>query len=186
MISSCFTKLYWCTLLTTGCLLCTGLPSSAQSTSTPEFPKGFVGYLNLQQGVVSDFKTTPDFYQIGFTFNPQYTIVPSRLRLGAQVGAHYTQGRWGVQAGPTAALRLFDMRAGVFGTVLNVQLTAGHFWGSFKQKLAGGGVQAEIFQLFNLAFTGYRDYGNDQWWIQSTLGFNIIKPKKKSSDPFNP
>jgi len=185
MISS-RSKLYRCVLFAAGYLLCAGLTSSAQSASTPEFPKGFVGYLNLQQGVVSDFKTTPDFYQIGFTFNPQYTIVASRLRLGAQAGGHYTQGRWGVQAGPTAALRLFDMRAGVFGTVLNVQLTAGHFWGSFKQKLAGGGVQAEIFQLFNLAFTGYRDYGNDQWWIQSSLGFNIIKPKKKSSDPFNP
>ena len=158
----------------------------AQQESTPEFPKGFVGYLNLQQGLVSGFKTTGDNYQIGFTFNPQYTIVPSRLRLGVQLGAIYTQGRWGVLAGPTVALRLFDMRAGVFGTVLNVQLMVGHYWGSFNQKLAGGGIQAELFQLFNLAFSGYRDYGNDQWWLQSSIGFNILRPKKKSSDPFTP
>jgi hypothetical protein len=164
------------------------LPSKSfsQQTSTPEFPKGFVGYLDLQQGLVSDFKTTPDYYQVGFTFNPQYTIVPSRLRIGVQVGALYTQGRWGVQAGPTVALRLWDMRAGVFGTVLNTQLIAGHYWGSFGQKLVGGGLQAEIVQLFNLSFTGYRDYGNGQWWLQSSLGFNILHPKKKSSDPFNP
>jgi len=161
-------------------------PCPAQPASTPEFPPGFTGYLNLQQGIVSDFRTTPDYYQVGFTFHPQYTLLPSRLRVGAQLGAIYTQGRWSAQAGPAVALRLFDMRAGVFGTVLNVQLTAGHFWGSFGQRLAGGGVQAEIFQLFNLAFTGHRDYGNKQWWLQSSLGFNLIRPKKKSSDPFNP
>lgn len=160
--------------------------SFSQATATPEFPRGFTGYLNLQQGVVSDFRTTPDYYQIGAAFNPQYTVWPSRLRAGLQLAGIYTQGRWSAQAGPTVALRLFDMRAGVFGTVLNVQLTAGHFWGSYKQKLAGGGIQAEIFQLFNLAFTGYRDYGNNQWWLQSSLGFNLIRPKKKSSDPFNP
>lgn len=161
-------------------------PLFAQQASTPEFPKGFVGYLDLQQGLVSDFKTTPDYYQIGFTFNPQYTVIPSRLRVGVQVGGIYTMGRWGVQAGPTAALRLCDMRAGVFGTVLNVQLIAGHYWGSFNQKLVGGGVQTEIVQLFNLAFTGYRDYGNGHWWLQTGLGFNLIRPKKKSSDPFTP
>ena len=167
-------------------LLLSAATLQAQQESTPEFPKGFVGYLNLQQGLVSDFKTTGDHYQIGFTFNPQYTLVPSRLRLGAQLGAIYTQGRWGVQGGPTVALRLFDMRAGVFGTILNVQLMAGHYWGSFNQKLAGGGIQAEIFQLFNLSFSGYRDYGNDQWWLQSSLGFNLLRPRKKSSDPFTP
>ncbi|WP_162902925.1 hypothetical protein [Taibaiella koreensis] len=175
----------WCCILIF-LMLYAGIPLPAQN-STPEFPKGFTGYLSLQQGVVSDFKTTPDYYQVGFSLAPQYTVIPSRLRLGAQVAGIYTQGRWGVQAGPTAALRLFDMRAGVFGTVLNVQLTGSHFWGSFGQKLAGGGLQAEIFQLFQLAFTGYRDYGNGQWWLQSSLGFNLIRPKKKtSSDPFNP
>ncbi|WP_118950656.1 hypothetical protein [Taibaiella helva] len=172
--------------LLTALMLYTALPAAAQN-STPEFPKGFTGYLNLQQGLVSDFKTTPDNYQIGFSFAPQYTVVPTRLRIGAQVAGIYTRGRWGVQTGPIASLRLFDMRAGVFGTVLNVQLTGGHFWGSFNQKLAGGGIQAEIFQLFNLAFTGYRDYGNHQWWLQSSLGFNLVRPKKKTtSDPFNP
>lgn len=169
-------------------LLCLWLTAThiARAQSSPEFPQGFTGYLSLQQGVVSDFSTSADYYQIGFTFNPQYTIIPGRLRLGLQGGAHYTQGRWAAQAGPTAAVRLFDMKAGVFGTVLNVQLTAGHFWGSFRQKLAGGGLQAEIFQLFTVAFSGYRDYGNDQWWLQSSLGFNLIRPRKQSSDPFNP
>lgn len=165
--------------------LCAGSAAIAQN-KTPEFPKGFTGYLSLQQGLVSDFKHTPDYYQIGFSFSPQYTVVPSRLRIGAQLAGIYTQGRWGVQAGPVAALRLTDIRAGVFGTLLNVQLTAGHFWGSFGQKLAGGGIQAEIFQLFSVAFTGYRDYGNGQWWLQSSLGYNLIRPKKKSSDPFQP
>lgn len=158
----------------------------AQQVPSPEFSKGLVGYFNLQQGLVSDFKTTPDYYQVGFTFQPQYTLIPSILRAGLQLGGIYTQGRWSAQVGPTLALRLFDMRAGVFGTILNVQLMAGHYWGSFGQRLVGGGIQSEIFQLFNLSFTGYRDYGNDQWWLQSSLGFNLFRPKKKSSDPFTP
>ena len=156
---------------------------SAQ-TRTPEFPKGYVGYLSLQQGLVSDFKTSPDAYQVGFTFNPQYTIVPAVLRVGVLGGGIYTQHRWHAQVGPSLALRLFDIKAGAFGTLVNVQLTAAHLWGSHKQKLAGGGLQAEIFQLFVLSFTGYRDYGNDQWWLQSAIGFNILKPRKRSSDPF--
>lgn len=177
-----------CLLLSVWLSALAGLPlqAAAQSTATPEFPKGFTGYLNLQQGLVSDFKTTPDFYQIGFSFSPQYTVLPGRLRLGVQVSGIYTMGRWSLQAGPDAALRLFDLRVGVFGTVANIQLVAGHFWGTHDQKLAGGGLQAEIFQLFSLAFTGYRDYGNDRWWLQSSLGFNLIRPKKKSSDPFHP
>lgn len=158
--------------------------TSVAQTRTPEFPKGYVGYLNLQQGLVSDFETSPDAYQIGFTFNPQYTVLPGLLRIGALGAGIYTQHRWHAQVGPTVALRLFDIKAGAFGTLVNVQLTAAHLWGSHGQKLAGGGLQAEIFQLFALSFTGYRDYGNDQWWLQSAIGFNILKPRKRPSDPF--
>jgi hypothetical protein len=158
-------------------------PASAQ-TKTPEFPRGFVGYLKLQQGVVSDFKNTPDNYQIGFTINPEYTLLPGILRVGVKAGGIYTNHKWGIQGGPAVSLRLFDISAGVFGTVANVQLRAAHLWGSHQQKLVGGGIQAEIFQLFSLSFTGYRDYSNKQWWIQSAIGYNIIKPRKKNSDPF--
>jgi hypothetical protein len=168
------------------CLLLSFTSSFAQNEPSPEFPKGFVAYLNLQQGVVSDFKTTPDYYQVGLTFNPQYTIVPSRLRIGLLAGGLYTQGRWTVQGGPNVALRLFDMTAGVFGSALNVQLLAGHYWGAFKQKLVGGGLQLEIAQAFTIGVTAYRDYGNDQWWLQSAIGVNIFGFKRKPSDPFNP
>ncbi len=163
---------------------CCVFKAAAAQTPSPEFPKGYVGYLNLQQGLVSDFKSSADAYQVGFTFSPQYTILPALLRVGLTGAAIYTQHRWHAQAGPNVALRLFDIKAGAFGTLVNVQLTAAHLWGSQRQKLAGGGLQAEIFQLFALSFTGYRDYGNGQWWLQSAIGFNILKPRKKPSDPF--
>jgi len=167
-------------------LLLSGARLLAQSAPTAEFPKGFVATINLQQGVVSTLKSPPDHYQIGLNFNPQYTIIPSRLRIGVLAAGIYTQGRWTAQAGPNVALRLCDMTAGVFGSVLNLQLVAGHYWGAYKQKLAGGGLQLEIAQAFTLGITTYRDYGNDQWWMQSTLGINILGFKRKSSDPFTP
>ncbi len=177
-VSPAFLLLLWLTGL------CCGNTRLAAQTASPEFPKGYVGYLSLQQGLVSDFTSSADVYQVGFSFAPQYTVVPRVLRLGLLGTAIYTQHRWQAQVGPQAALRLFDIKAGTFGTLVNVQLTAAHLWGSRNQKLAGGGIQAEIFQLFTIAFSGYRDYGNNQWWLQSSIGYNILKPKKRPSDPF--
>lgn len=158
------------------------LPLFSQKTS--EFSKGFVGYLGLEQGVVSNFQHLPDYYQVGVSFNPQLTLIPTLLRVGVQGSEIYTQKQWSFQAGPSLNLRLFDAKVGTFGTVLNVQLTGAFLWGSHNEKLVGGGVLTEVFQLISLSFTGYRDYGNNQWWLQSTIGYNIFKPRKKSTDPF--
>lgn len=80
----------------------------AQQESTPEFTKGFVGYLNLQQGVVTDFKTSPDYYQVGFAFHPRYTVLPSRLRAGSLLAGIYTRGRWTAQTGATPVRQYVD------------------------------------------------------------------------------
>ncbi len=157
---------------------------ASSQTTTPEFPKGMVSYLGLQQGFVSNFHGSPAYYQIGPSFNPQFTVVPTLLRIGGQVGGVLAKNQWNIQAGPTINLRLFDVKAGSYGTIMNFQLTAAHLWGSYNEKLVGGGVLAEMFQLVDLSFTGYRDYGNNQWWLQSTIGYNIFRPHKKSTDPF--
>ncbi len=162
------------------------LTLSAQDKS-PEFPKGITGYAYIQQGVVSDFKKgSPRHYQLGLSLRPELTLVPQRLRVGVQAQVLTALNSWRVQAGPTASLRLADAKAGLFGTYANVQLTAGHLWGNYGQRLVGGGLQAEFFQVAVLSVSAYRDYGLQQWWLQTSIGINLLMKKRAAvSDPFS-
>lgn len=174
-------------LISTLCLF--GLfPLTVRSQDkSPEFPKGLTGYAYLQQGVVSDFnKNTPRHYQVGLGIRPEWTIIPQTLRVGVQAQLINARNTWQLQAGPTVSLRLADLKAGAYGTFANMQLNAGHLWGSHGQRLAGGGFQIEFFQLATLALSVYRDYGQQQWWIQTALGFNLLmKRRAVAPDPFS-
>jgi len=177
----------WLALSFCFCLAFCSVPQLSAQDKSPEFPKGFTGYLYLQQGLVSNFQQdSPRHYQVGLSARPEFTLVPRRLRLGLQAQVLNAKNTWQYQFGPTASLRLADWKAGVFGTAANVQLTAGHLWGSYGQRLIGGGLQAEFFQAVALSLSAYRDYGQQQWWLQTSIGVNLLlKKRAESTDPFD-
>jgi hypothetical protein len=55
-----------------------------------EFPKGWVMYLEAAQGMTTNFKSAPDLYTGSLLLNPQVTVIPSHLRLGAVAGVDYS------------------------------------------------------------------------------------------------
>lgn len=165
----------WCQLL--GCLL---LPVSL---AAQEFPKGWVFPLELGQGTVTAFHHTPDLYLASLSFAPQYTVITGRLRAGAAVGGVYTNKKVDGIAGPRLALLLTDKPRILHSTLLNLQLVAEHLWGTRQQRLAGGGLTAEVGQLFTLSLKAHRDYHWSAWWLQACLGINLFS-KKPSDNPF--
>ncbi|MCH5716838.1 hypothetical protein [Niabella hibiscisoli] len=63
--------------------------ANAQQQDT-EFTKGWLLNLKLTNGAVSNFKSAaPDLYIGGLSLNPQLTVVPGVLRLGANLGGAY-------------------------------------------------------------------------------------------------
>jgi hypothetical protein len=156
---------------------------SISSAAAQEFPKGWVFPLELGQGAVTAFDHTPDLYLGSLTFAPQYTLIKGRLRAGAAASGVYTNKRFYGTAGPRLALLLTDKPKVLYSTVLNIQLVAEHLWGTKEQRLAGGGLTAEVGQLATLSLKALRDYHLNAWWLQATLGINLF-PKKPSENPF--
>jgi len=168
--------------LLSGCIFFTGmlLPSI---TASQEFPKGWVFPLEAGQGAVTAFDHTPDLYLGSLSFTPQYTLIAGRLRAGATVGGVYTGKRVYGIAGPHLALLLTDQPRVLQSTVLNVQLTAQHCWGTGEQQLAGGGLTAELGQLATFSLKALRDYHLGTWWLSAGLGVQLFS-KKPSDNPF--
>jgi hypothetical protein len=149
----------------------------------PEFPKGAVFYIEGHHGVATNFHRSPDIFVSGLRANPQITIVPQHLRLGGTAELAFTNKTFYGLFGPTLNWKLKTLNVKPFGSILNLQLQAEHLWGTGKQQLVGGGLKAEVGQLFLLGFMAHRDYNLNYWWFQGGLGFNLIK-KKKDGDPF--
>jgi hypothetical protein len=156
---------------------------SFSSAAAQEFPKGWIFPLELGQGAVTAFDHTPDLYLGSLTFAPQYTLIKGRLRAGAAIGGAYTNKRFYGTAGPRLALLLTDQPKVLYSTVLNIQLVAEHLWGTKEQRLAGGGLTAEVGQLGSLSLKTLRDYHLNAWWLYASLGINLFQ-KKPSENPF--
>jgi hypothetical protein len=161
-----------------------GIFLSAQAQSDPEFPKGCVLYLQAHDGMVTNFTTAPDLFIAGLSLSPQVTIVPGLLRIGGTAGAIFNNKKTAGIFGPNLVLKLASVQANSLGSILNLQLQLEHLWGTSQQKLLGGLLQSEIGQFFRLGFSIHRDYGQNSWWFQGGLGYNLLRKKKKGiEDP---
>jgi hypothetical protein len=151
---------------------------AVQAQKDPEFPKGWVLYLEAHQGIATNFKYTPDLYVGGLQLSPQVTVIESRLRLGASAGLVFNNKKFSGTFGPRLSYKLTTLNLKQFGSLLNLQLEAEHVWGTDKQKLIGGGIKAEIGQLLMTGLTIHREYQYNYWWFQWGFGFNLAHKKK--------
>ncbi len=157
---------------------------SAQDQDT-EFPKEFIMHLKLHNGMVTNFRgATPDVYAGGFQLIPQYTIVKNLIRGGVIINGFYTAKKLQAAFGPTLSVKLKTLHAKPFGSAGNIHINIDHLWGTGKQRLLGGGINADIGNRIVLGLTLHRDYQLNNWWLQNTLGLRISKIKK-ITEPFN-
>jgi hypothetical protein len=149
----------------------------------PEFPKGFIMYAKLHNGMITNFKNTPDLYVGGVQLVPMFTLVEHKLRGGLIADGFYTGKKLQAAVGPIIAWKIKTINAGEFGSAANINLSFDHLWGSEGQRLAGGGVNADLLNILLLALTAHRDYHLNAWWFQSSIGIRISK-KHKVAEPF--
>ncbi len=149
-----------------------------------EFPKGFIMHAKLHNGMVTNFKTGADLYVGGIQLVPQFTVVPHKMRAGIVAGAFYSGKTLDGQFGINTSVKLKTIKALVFGSAANVNLSAEHLWGTGKQKLIGGGINLDLLNKLVLSLTTHRDYEFKTWWLQTSIGIRISK-KKKMREPFN-
>ena len=155
----------------------------AQSADT-EFPKGFIMHAKLHNGMITNFKNSPDLYVGGIQLIPQLTIIEHRLRAGIIAGGFYGGKKIEGQFGPTVSIKLKTINAGVFGSAANVHATIDHIWGTGRQKLIGGGFHVDLLNKLILGLTAHREYRFNSWWFQTALGIRLSK-KKKVKEIFN-
>lgn len=155
----------------------------SQSSDT-EFPKGFIMHAKLHNGMITNFKSSPDLYVGGLQFIPQITLVEHTLRGGIIAGGFYGGKKLEAQFGPTLSVKLKTINAGVFGSAANVHATVDHIWGTGDQKLIGGGIHIDLLNKLILGFTTHREYQFNTWWLQTALGIKLSKTKKVK-EPFN-
>ena len=155
----------------------------AQSADT-EFPKGFIMHAKLHNGMITNFKNSPDLYVGGIQLIPQLTIIEHRLRAGIIAGGFYGGKKIEGQFGPTVSIKLKTINAGVFGSAANVHATIDHIWGTDDQKLIGGGFHVDLLNKLILGLTAHREYRFNSWWLQTALGIRLSK-KKKVKEIFN-
>ncbi|MCD2424884.1 hypothetical protein LQ567_19025 [Niabella pedocola] len=157
------------------------LAAGAQKKQITEFIKGGILLVKLNNGLTTGFGAhTPDLYTGGLALTPQVTVVPNRLRLGANGCIVYNNKQISGLFGPVAALKLTDLRTNkpmalAFG---NLQLLAEANWGTHRQRMAGGGIGLELLQKIQLGVTAQRDYHLNQWWFQSFIAYQFNKTKK--------
>jgi hypothetical protein len=149
-----------------------------------EFPKGFIMHAKLHNGMITNFKQSADLYVGGIQLVPQFTLVEHKLRAGLVAGAFYAGKVLEGQFGLNTSVKVKTIQALVFGGAANINLSAEHLWGTGKQKLIGGGINADVLNKLVLGFTAHRDYKFKTWWLQMSLGIRISK-KKKLKEPFN-
>lgn len=157
---------------------------SVKAQHDPEFPKGCVMYLQAQDGMVTNFSKSPDLFVAGISLSPQVTIVKGFLRIGGNAAAIFTDKKIAGLFGPVLTLKLASVQKEPLGSILNLQIQLEHLWGTDQQKLIGGLLQSEIGQFFRLGFSIHRNYGQNNWWFQGGIGYNLLRKKKKAiEDP---
>lgn len=146
----------------------------------PEFPKKeFITHFRIHSGMITTFKSTaPDIFAGGIQVIPQYTFVENKIRGGIVAGGFYGSKKIQGLAGPTISFKLKTLNAGFFGSGGNIHLSLDHLWGTKKQRLFGGGFNADIGNKIVLNLTLHRDYNLNNWWIQQGIAFRISKVKQ--------
>lgn len=172
----CYLKKYCITILFIAIV-----PGLYAQTDT-EFPKGFIMYAKLHNGMITDFTSGPDLYVGGLQLAPQYTIVPHVLRAGVIAGGFYAnkkiQGGFGLSL--SFKLKTFNavLRGTNVGSLANINLLIDHLWGTGRQRLLGGGIILDAGNLITFGITAHRDYGLNNWWFQSEIAIRISKKHK--------
>lgn len=143
-----------------------------------EFPKEFIMHLKLHNGMVTNFTSAPDPYVGGIQLIPQYTFVKNLLRGGVVLDAYYTGKKMQAAAGPTVSLKLKSFNAKPFGGAGNIHINLDHLWGTNKERLFGGGINADLINKIVIGFSAHRDYNLNTWWFQNSISVRISKIKK--------
>jgi hypothetical protein len=158
--------------------------ATASAQTDTEFPKGFIMYLKLNNGLVTQFNSSPDLYTGGLHLLPEFTVAEHLLRVGANLGAFYTDKKVQGFAGPLLSLKLKTIKAKEFGSLGNINLTVEHLWGTGEQRLLGAGINIDLLNKLVISLSAHRDYNLNTWWFQNGIAFRISK-KKKVEEPFN-
>lgn len=162
-------------------LLC-GFAANCPAQTDPEFPKGFIMYAKLHNGMVTHFSSAPDLYVGGLQLAPQYTVVPNLLRAGLVAGGFYGNKKIQGEFGPSLSLKLKTFKANLHGAGVgsfgNLNLLVDHLWGTGKQRLLGGGLLLDAGNLLSFGLTTHRDYQFNNWWFQSEISIRISKKQK--------
>ena len=147
-----------------------------------EFPKGFIMYAKLHNGMVTDLKVHPDLYVGGVQLAPQLTVIEHTLRAGIIADGFYTDKRIDGAFGPSLSLKIKTFKAALqgapIGSIGNINLIVSHVWGSGHQRLLGGGVIADLGNIITIGITAHKDYFLNTWWFQNEIGVRISKPHK--------
>ena len=147
-----------------------------------EFPKGFIMYAKLHNGMTTDFTSKPDLYVGGLQLAPQYTIVPHVLRGGLIAGGFFTNKKIQGEIGPSLSFKLKTLKANLqgapVGSLGNINLLVDHLWGTGGQRLLGGGIILDAGNLITFGITAHRDYGLNNWLFQSEIAIRISKKTK--------
>lgn len=172
----CHIKIYCLTILFFAIV-----PGLYAQTDT-EFPKGFIMYAKLHNGMITDFTSKPDLYVGGLQLAPQYTVVPHLLRAGIIAGGFFANKKIQGELGPSLSLKLKTFNASLqgarVGSLANINLLIDHLWGTGRQRLLGGGIILDAGNLITFGITAHRDYGLNNWWFQSEIALRISKKHK--------
>lgn len=153
--------------------------SNIVQAQDPEFPKKeFIMHIRLHSGMITSFNASPELFTGGLQLIPQFTIAENKLRAGMIADVFYTGKKLQAAFGPTFSWKIKTLAANNLGSVGNLNISFDHLWGTGKQRLIGGGFQADIVNKIVAGISLHRDYKLKNWWLQSTVAFRISKVKK--------
>jgi len=158
--------------------------SSCMAQNDPEFPRGFIFYVKLHDGMVSKFNSSPELFVGGVQLAPQFTAIPNLLRTGLIAGGFFSANKIQGEFGPTVSVKLktfhVNLKNASIGSFGNVNIRLDPLWGTGKQRLLGGGHVVDLGNLVTIGITAYRDYQLNSWWFQSEVGLRISRKKKNT------
>lgn len=158
-----------------------GFAAYCPAQTDTEFPKGFILYAKLHNGMTTDFTSKPDLYVGGVQLAPQYTVVAHLLRAGIIAGGFYGNKKIQGEFGPSLSFKLKTFNANLQGARVgsfgNLNLLVDHLWGTCKQRLLGGGLILDVGNIISFGVTAHRDYGLNNWWFQSEVAIRISKKR---------
>lgn len=145
-----------------------------------EFPKGeWTVHAGVATGMITNFKgNSPDLHTVYVPVKVQYTFLEDLLRGGLLIGPNYYGKRAGAMAGPTVSVKIKTFRAGSAGSLGNLHLSFEHLWGTENEKLAGGGIHADLGNKLVAGLQLHRDHQHNNWWIMPVLAIRLNKVKQ--------